>query len=172
MSQIRKTVLIAVLAAGALPAPARAQGSYLAAALGAGAGLVAGGYVTVAVVVARAQIEQEYVFGLDDILDWESIPVIVGPATGVALGLWDDDRLVRTVIGGAGGTLAGAGLGLLLGDRLWDPPEGRWAGAAIGAGAGLVLGALTGMAWPATESPSPGNPPAAAGVPVIFRIRL
>lgn len=171
MIRLRKALLVALLAAAAVPTPARPQGGYLAAAIGAGAGLAAGGYVTVAVVVARARIENEYVFGIDDILDWESIPVIVGPATGVALGLWDDDRLVRTVIGGAAGTVAGMGVGLIVGGRVWEPPDGRWAGAAIGAGAGLILGSLAGMVWPERDPASPEDPVAAA-VPVTFRIRF
>ena len=168
----RTALLLLFLALGALPgtpAPARAQGSILGAAVGAGTGLAAGGYITVAIVVARARFEDEYVFEIEDILDWESIPVLVGPTTAGVIGFFDDERLYRSVIGGTSGLVAGAGIGLMLGHWYWRTPDGRWAGAAIWAGAGLAMGALTGLVWPSGSDDEPGSP-SASGIPLTVRI--
>lgn len=169
----RTAFLLILFALGALPGtPVSAQGerSLLGAAVGGVSGLASGGYITVAIVVARARFQDEYVFEIEDILDWESIPVIVGPAIGGTIGFFDDERLYRSVLTGAGGMLGGAGVGLLLGHYFWGTPDGRWAGASIGAGAGLALGALFGIIW--TPSDGDGGPRSGSSAAIPIRLRI
>ncbi|HUH13432.1 MAG TPA: hypothetical protein VMK65_09995 [Longimicrobiales bacterium] len=173
----RTALLLLFLALGALPgrpttAHAQDGGSLLGAGVGAVSGLAAGGYITVAIVVARARFEDEYVFEIEDILDWESIPVIVGPAIGGVIGFFDPGRLYRSVLTGAGGMLVGAAVGLSAGHVYWDTVDGRWAGAAMGAGAGLAVGALVGLIWTPSDADGGASDPAAAGIPLTVRIPL
>lgn len=146
---------------------ATAQNRLLTTGVGGLAGLTAGGYVSLSIVVARAR-KGEYVYALNDVLGWGSVPVLVGAGTGAVLGYVDPPRLLRTVVGGTAGTLLGMGTGLIIGRSVWEPPEGKWAGAAIGAGAGLVLGSIVGILWPGGKGDDGGgaNTSRAAAVPV------
>jgi hypothetical protein len=152
---------------------AAAQSQLITTGLGGFAGLTAGGYVSLSVVVARSR-RGNYVYAINDVLGWGSVPILVGAGTGATLGYLDPPRLLRTVIGGTAGTLLGMGTGLLIGRAVWEPPEGKWAGAAIGAGAGLVLGSVAGILWPGGKGDENGTKtsPAAAGVPIGVTLRF
>ena len=149
MKQLRMAFLIAALGVGLLPAPARAQG-LLAGAVGGVLGLGAGGYVSLGIVALKARHGQ-YLYGIDDVLGWESGAVLAGAATGATLGLWDQDRLRHTVYGSIGGAAVGTVAGALIGHRLWPPPEGKWAGGVIGGAAGILIGSAIGTLWPVDD---------------------
>jgi hypothetical protein len=140
-----------VLAALATAAPpARAQEQFISGAIGAAAGLTSGGYVTLAVVVARAQYGH-YLHDVDDLIGWESVPVLAGIGVGAAVGVWDADRMMTGWAYGATGALTGGTVGYLIGPMLWKRPEGKWAGAAIGAGVGMAAGYFLGVFNPRSD---------------------
>lgn len=144
-----KRVLLTIAGAAVLTAPAaqRADAQVLTGLFGAVAGTAAGGYITLSIVVARAQTGH-YLHEVRDLFGWTSLPVIVGAATGVTVGIADPNRLWTGFIVGAAGTAVGTGLGAVVGAAISERPEGKWAGAAIGAGAGMALGSLAGIIWP------------------------
>jgi hypothetical protein len=129
--------------------PAQGQ-QVLSGAVGAFAGVTSGGYVTLAVVVARAQYGH-YLHDAQDLLGWQSVPVLLGAAVGGAVGVWDADRMMTGWTYGAGGTLVGGTIGYLVGPLIWKRPEGKWAGAAIGAGAGMAAGYFIGVFNPRSD---------------------
>jgi hypothetical protein len=129
------------------PRPVAAQ-QILPALVGGAAGFAAGGYVGIGIITLQAR-RGRYLYSTEEALGWHAAPVLIGPAVGFLIGLWDQERLRRTVIGGAVGGVAGTGVGWLLGLQLWRPPEGKWAGAVIGGAAGLLAGSLAGALWPA-----------------------
>ena len=114
---------------------------------GAVAGTLSGAYITLSIVVARAQIGQ-YVHEPQDLFNWEGWPVVIGASTGTALGIWDPDRLMTGFVYGSVGTLAGGTAGFIIGATISDRPEGRWAGGAIGAGLGMAAGSTLGVLAP------------------------
>ena len=169
-----RTLLLALLVLA--PAPLQAQepqSRALATALGGVAGLGAGGYLTVSVVVLEARFGR-YIHDVDDVLGWRAAPVLVGAVAGAGLGLYSPERLQGAVVYGAAGLAAGALLGMAVGNSIWEPPEGRWAAAAIGAGLGLFIGNTIGVLNPVnlfTESED-GARIETTGVPIIIRIPL
>lgn len=146
---------------------------FLPAMVGGAAGLAAGGYVAIGIVTAQAR-RGSYLYSTEDVLGWHAVPVLVGPGVGFLIGLFDQERLRRTVIGGAAGGIVGTGIGFLAGLHFWAPPEGKWAGGVIGGAAGLLLGSLAGVVWPepsapvATETGAPARP----AVPFGFSLRF
>lgn len=134
---------IAILMMILVPQKVTAQ-NLLAGAAGGAAGIAAGGYLSLSLAVAEARAGR-YLVGMDEFLGWRSAPVLIGGATGAAIGLFDPPRLKRTVIYGGAGTAAGLAAGLVIGPLLWRTPEGKWAGGAIGAGIGMVLGTNYGL---------------------------
>jgi hypothetical protein len=151
-STFRKVLTLALvtLALAVFASPARAQQQILSGIIGAGAGVTSGGYVTLAVVVARAQYGH-YLHDVDDLIGWESVPVLLGAGVGAAVGVWDADRMMTGWAYGATGALAGGSIGYLIGPLLWKRPEGKWAGAAIGAGAGMAAGYFLGVLNPRSD---------------------
>ena len=131
-----------------------AQAQLLSGAVGAVGGVGAGGYVTLAVVVLRAQYGH-YLHEAEDLLGWQTVPVLLGAATGTAVGVWDADRMVTGFAYGAAGTLIGGSIGYLIGPLIWKRPEGKWAGGAIGAGMGMAAGYFLGVLMP-REGFAPG----------------
>lgn len=125
-------------------------------AVGVVGGIVAGGYLAVAIVVLESRFGR-YLHDEKDLLGWRSVPVILGATIGGGLGLLDPDRLYRTILLGAVGFGAGVVLGLALGELLGDTPEARWAGGAIGGGVGLVIGNLLGIILPQDTGPGQVN---------------
>jgi hypothetical protein len=114
---------------------------------GAVAGTLSGGYITLSIVVARAQLG-DYVHDANDLFDWKGLPVIIGATTGTALGIWDPDRLMTGFVYGSAGTLAGGSAGFIIGTLISDRREARWAGGAIGAGLGMAIGSSWGVFAP------------------------
>ena len=168
LSRIGGTLLVLALAAGAAPRPAQTQ--VLSGAVGALAGTAAGGYITLSIVVARAQFGH-YLHDYYDLFDWKSVPIIVGAGTGTAVGILQPSRLWSGLIFGAGGTALGAGLGFVIGNSVSDQPEGKWAGAAIGAGAGMAVGTIVGLLLPQKQI-VPEEVREAAVIPIGFRVRV
>lgn len=116
-----------------------AAGSALAAAAGGVAGLVAGGYGNVALVVMKARYgNYPHTFG--DAFGWESIPILTGVGTGVGIGLLDSELLLPWIIGGAAGFAAGAGVGYVYSQLVWGDPESRWSNGAVMAAVGMTIG--------------------------------
>jgi hypothetical protein len=163
---------LALLAPAALPAQ-EPQSRILATSIGGLAGMGAGAYLTVSVVVLEARFGR-YIHDVDDVLGWRAAPIFIGGLAGGGLGLLSPERLQGAVLYGAAGLGVGALVGIALGNRIWEPPEGRWAGAAIGAGVGLIVGNTIGILNPVnifTESED-GTSIDTTGVPIVFRIRL
>lgn len=114
---------------------------------GAVAGTLSGGYITMSIVVTRAQFGH-YLHSTDDLFSWQSLPVLIGGTTGTALGIWDPDRLWTGFVYGSAGTVAGGSIGFIVGELVSDRPEGKWAGGAIGAGLGMAIGSSWGVFFP------------------------
>lgn len=165
-----RNLLTALAIAAAMVSPRPAEAQFLSGAIGAVGGIGAGGYVTLAVVVARAQYGH-YLHDADELLGWQSFPVLLGAATGTAVGVWDADRMVTGFAYGAAGTLVGGSIGYLVGPLIWKRPEGKWAGGAIGAGAGMAAGYFLGVFNP-REDLTPGFLKSASAVPISFSITV
>jgi hypothetical protein len=165
----RGVLLLLVLLVVWLPCSARPVGAQqiLPALVGGAAGFAAGGYVGIGIVTFQAR-RGHYLYSTEDALGWHAAPVLVGPAVGFLIGLFDQERLRRTVIGGAIGGVSGTAVGWILGQQLWRPPEGKWAGGVIGGAAGLLAGSLVGAVWPARSEE--GDAPAAQSVLLPFRV--
>jgi hypothetical protein len=131
---------LSLCAGSAAPAQAQVAKRLLPAAAGAVLGMGAGGYVALGIVTLKARHGQYlYVIG-DAAFGWESAAVLAGSGTGIALGLWDIERLRNGVYGSIAGGLLGTGVGALVGHRIWPAPEGKWAGGVIGGAAGILVG--------------------------------
>ena len=163
---LRAALLLAALALGPLaPSAGQAQEKRLVPALVGGAlGLGVGGYVSIGIWSWKAH-QGSYLFTVDDALGWESTPILVGAATGAAIGWISQDRLRNAAWVGIGTGLVGTVVGAIVGNNVWEPPEGRWAGGVVGGGAGLLLGAAVGMILPVDDGDGGEE-----GVPVEVRI--
>lgn len=153
--------------AAARPWPARAQGA-LPILVGGGAGLIAGGYVSIGVITAEARVGR-YLHSADDALGFRSLPVLIGGATGVVLGSVDDRRLYNAMLGSVAAGAVGFGVGWLVGTQTSDDVGSTWAGAVIGSAAGIVLGGVVGMLIPKGDE---GSGPPARGIPLAFTIHF
>lgn len=140
------TLLVLALAAGG-PREIHAQQRLITGPFGAVAGTLSGGYITLSIVVARAQLG-DYVHDANDLFNWNGLPVIIGATTGTALGIWDPDRLMTGFVYGSGGALAGGSAGFIIGTLISERREARWAGGAIGAGIGMAIGSSWGVFAP------------------------
>ena len=154
----RTALVLLVLLALEAPRPAQkveAQ-QVLPALIGGAAGLAAGGYVAIGIVTAQAR-RGRFLYSTEDALGWHATPILIGPTIGFLIGLLDEDRLRRTIIGGGAAAVVGTGVGWLAGLHFWTPPEGKWAGAVIGGAAGLLAGSLTGALWPESNDAHGGS---------------
>lgn len=172
MKGIHRAALLAavLLVSGILATPARAQQNrIIPAAIGGVLGVGSGGYVALGVIALKAR-HGEYLFGIEDVLGWESAAVLAGGGYGLALGAVDPDRLRNTVFSVAAGGLIGTGIGVLVGRRKWPPPEGKWAGGVIGGAAGILVGAGVGLLLPTDLLKRNKNDALDGGVPLMLRI--
>jgi hypothetical protein len=112
------------------------------AAISGGIGVAEGTIASLAIMVARARFQDEYVESPRDVLSWgwQAIPVVLAPIQGLAFGLAGKDAFSHSLAGSAAGMAIGATVGGLIGHLVSDAPENTWAGAIIGAGAGLTIG--------------------------------
>lgn len=163
---------LAMLIAG--PGSAAAQNRFIAAGVGGAAGLLAGGYTTVGIVTARANLQEHYLHDIDDVLDWQSTPLLIGSGVGALVGYLDPDRLRRTIIWGAGGAAVGAAAGAVIGAQVAKAPVDKWAGGVIGGASGILIGSLAGVVWPASgdDDDDERARPAGLVIPITVRIRL
>src|SRR5690606_5848627 len=118
MRVLRAMLLAAVLLApGGLQAQ-EPQSRALATTIGGLAGMGAGAYLTVSVVVLEARFGR-YVHDIDDVIGWRAAPILLGGVAGAGLGLYSPERLQGVVVYGAAGLAAGALTGMLLGNQIW-----------------------------------------------------
>lgn len=161
MSRAGRSLLLALalLAAGAAPTPAPAQAERVAG--GAALGVAGGAVVTISAIVWRARFQREYLDSVDDLIHWQTLPMIAAPAAGVVFGLAGRDAVMGSLVGSVSGMLLGAATGAGLGWIVSATPESPWAGGVIGAGAGLTLGGLLGglRAWSRDENAKLELPP-------------
>jgi hypothetical protein len=169
MRTTRLLLALLLLAIPCLPRPASAQ-QILPALVGGAAGLAAGGYVAIGIVTLQAR-RGHYLYSSEDALGWHAAPILVGPTVGFLIGLFDQERLRRTVIGGVVGGFAGMGAGTVVGQWIWPLPEGPWAGAVIGSAAGLLAGSLIGAFSPAPDEDTSVDPQAGR-VPIGITLRF
>lgn len=170
MRTLRKYSVILVIASGLLAGRSRpAEAQLWTAAMGGLAGSLSGGYITLSIVVARAQMGH-YLHEPHDILDWKGFPVLIGGSTGAALGMWAPDRLGTGFVYGSAGTLAGGTVGFLIGAAVSNRSEGKWAGGAIGAGLGMAIGSTWGVLAPNSHLDPTGKRRTA--VPISYQIRF
>jgi hypothetical protein len=148
--------------------PADAQ--VLSGAIGGVAGITSGGYITLAVVVLRAQYGH-YLHDASDLFGWQSAPVLLGAAVGTAVGVWDADRMTTGFAYGAAGTVVGGTIGYLVGPLIWKRPEGKWAGGAIGAGMGMAAGYFLGVLNPRDDF-TPGFLKRASAIPISVTLTV
>lgn len=168
--EIRKLLTALVLAVVLAGSARTANAQVLSGAVGAVAGVTSGGYVTLAVVVLRAQYGH-YLHDAEDLLGWHSVPVLLGAGVGTAVGVWDADRMVTGFAYGAAGTLVGGTIGYLVGPLIWNRPEGKWAGAAIGAGAAMAAGYFIGVFNPRDDL-TPGFLKSNSAIPISVTLTV
>lgn len=151
MSRVVRSVLVALALLSALAGPAPAQAERVAA--GAALGVAGGAVVTLSAIVWRARFQREYMDSADDLIHWQTLPMIAAPAAGVVFGLAGDDALGASFAGSVTGFVLGAAAGAGIGWIVSTNQESPWAGGVIGAGAGLTLGGLLGglYAWSRDE---------------------
>lgn len=140
---MRMTIWVLVFAMSMMAvAPERALGQVARASIGTAVGIAGGAAITLSVVVARARFEGVYLDSADDLLHWQSAPMILTPAVGLAFGLAGKEALRGSVIGSTTGLLAGTVLGAGVGWLTSNDPEAPWAGGVIGSGVGMTVGGL------------------------------
>jgi hypothetical protein len=131
-----------VLGLGAGFKPVEASAQIERPAIGAGVGIAGGAVITLSAIVARARFQREYIDSVDDLIHWQSLPMIAAPIAGITFGLAGEDALMGSIIGSTTGMAIGAAAGAGLGWLLSTQQEWPWGGAVIGAGVGMSLGGL------------------------------
>lgn len=112
------------------------------AAVGGAAGVAGGTVITLSVIVARARFSDVYLDSVEDLVHWQTLPMIVTPAVGAFFGWTSGEALRGSLIGSTGGMLIGTAVGAGIGWLASDQPESPWAGGVIGAGLGLTIGGV------------------------------
>ena len=134
------TILVALaLTHGSAP---RALGQVGRAALGGAVGVGGGAVITFSVIVARARFQNEYIESTDELIHWQSIPMLLTPAVGVMFGIAGREALIGSMIGSTSGMAIGAAVGAASGWIASPQAEAPWAGGVIGAGVGMTIGGL------------------------------
>ena len=110
--------------------------------IGAVVGVLGGVVITLAAIVVRARFQHEYLESAENLIHWQSAPMILAPAAGVMFGLASAHALKGSIVGSISGMVLGAALGAWIGWLLAEYREGPWAGGVIGGGVGLSVGGL------------------------------
>lgn len=154
MARTACSLAILIALVGSIPQPARAQ--YELQAIGAAVGVAGGAGVTMGIVVARARWQRVYLDSADDLISWQSAPMIIAPALGILFGTAGEDALIGSIAGSTTGLVAGAAVGAGLGWLLSNQQEWPWAGGVIGGALGMSLGGiLNGLsAWSRDDDPN------------------
>ena len=169
---LRMVAFALVIALAQVPIPAKpllAQATK--AAIGTAVGVGGGAVITMSVVVARARFEGRYLESVDDLIHWQSVPMILTPAVGLFFGLGGARSLNASIVGSVSGMVIGSAVGAGIGWLAAGDQEAPWAGGVIGAGAGMVVGGLFlgGRAWlESRREDDPGN----GGEPARIMFRL
>lgn len=147
MVRSNAVLIIGLLLSGLHPPPA--SGQVARASLGAAIGVAGGAVITMSAIVARARFQNEYLESVDDLIHWQTIPMVAAPAAGIFFGLAGQDAHVGSIVGSTTGMVVGSGVGAFLGWLTSPDQEAPWAGGVIGAGVGLTIGGIAGglLAW-------------------------
>ncbi len=130
-------------------------------------GAATGSWMSVAFITAKARAG-DLVDSPEEAITAAAAPMLAGFATGVAIGVFAEDRLGGTVLWGSLGWATGIGIGALLGGHRWDDPSARWAGGVLGGAVGLLVGGTVGYLMSGPET----NRDPAGGVPLVVRIHF
>ncbi len=127
-------------------------------------GAIIGFVVTLAIVVAQAQVGQ-FIFSVSDLMGfrWEVLPVPLFALAAFELARQRPGAMAWATLSGFGGMLLGIVIGAGLGSAVLAEGVGPWAGGVIGAAAGLVLGCVAAL----RIRHVPKNPVVAAGAGLI-----
>ncbi len=140
---MRTALLFALVVFALLPGSAREVAAQTGrAAIGGAVGVAGGAVITLSIVVARARFQGEYIEGAEDLIHWQSVPMLLTPAVGVMFGASGSRPLKQSVIGSTSGMVLGTALGAGIGWAVSESPEAPWAGGVIGAGVGMTVGGL------------------------------
>jgi hypothetical protein len=142
MRTVTLAVLLLAIVLVLLAAPREAAAQAIRAATGGAVGIAGGAVITLSVVVARAHFQGEYLESADDLIHWQSAPMLITPAVGVMFGLAGREPLIASIKGSTSGMLLGTAIGAGIGWLVSGSPELPWAGGVIGAGAGMTIGGL------------------------------
>lgn len=151
----RASILGLLLLVGVGGAPGQLPAQADRALVGAGVGVAGGAVITLSAIVARARFQREYVDSVEDLLHWQSLPMVITPLVGVGFGLAGEEAQKGSIVGSTAGMLVGAAAGAGIGWMLSGQQESPWAGGVIGAGVGMVLGGVgLGLAsWARDDDP-------------------
>lgn len=133
-------LVLAMAMSWAVPKEALAQAAK--ATIGTAVGVAGGVMITMSVVVARARLQGVYMDSAEDLIHWQSAPMILAPAAGLFFGLAGEEPLKGSIAGSVSGLLLGSVVGAGVGWAASASPEGPWAGGVIGAGIGMSIGGL------------------------------
>lgn len=140
---MRMIIWVVMLAVGATSVtPERALGQAAKATMGTAVGIAGGVVITMSVVVARARFQEIYIDSAEDLIHWQSAPMLITPAVGLLFGIAGSEPLKGSVIGSTSGLLIGSAIGAGVGLIASTSAEGPWAGGVIGAGIGMTAGGL------------------------------
>lgn len=142
------------LSLGALT-PTAAPAQLGRALIGTGVGVAGGTVVTLSAIVFRARFQQEYIDEVDDLIHWQTIPMVAAPAAGMLFGFAGGSALKGSVVGSVTGMAAGAAVGTGIGWLVSEDQESPWAFGVIGAGVGMTVAGLTGgiLGWSRDDNP-------------------
>jgi hypothetical protein len=112
------------------------------AAIGTAVGIGGGAVITMSAIVARAKFQNEYLESPNDLIHWQSVPMILTPAVGMMFGLAGNKPLRQSIVGSTSGMVVGAAVGAGIGWMISGQAEAPWAGGVIGSGVGMTIGGL------------------------------
>ncbi|MEO5824297.1 MAG: hypothetical protein ABIR59_00230, partial [Gemmatimonadales bacterium] len=109
-------------------------------------GAIIGFVVTLAIVVAEAQVGQ-FIFSVEDLLAfrWEVLPVPLVALAAFQLARQRPGAMAWATISGFGGMVVGAVIGAGVGGAMLAAGAGSWAGGVIGAAVGLLVGSIAAL---------------------------